>query len=359
MSVKYQGEIYFSRPSFYFKIYNSMSTSRPFAYNTGSLIAGTLQYGDIAVGDTATEYNQGLGGVRWWNGPDEDLGWVIAKTVPSGNQPNPDSVSAYVAFQRTVGFDDAQFITMSEKLSGYTQSFANGSAAKTWLENNGYWTSYVPTPSNLKLHLDASDTNSYPGSGTTWYDLSNYANDVEMVNSGSISWNNTGAVYFSTGSNGWFSNVSGNNLPVGNSNYTFIIWVQLDTVWNANGFMSVGPFGAFNQSNAFRAGSTNQLINYWWDNDLSAVGSVSPTNGWFNAVAKYDGTTRSILLNGVSIGSNTPVGHNVSTSELQIAKTTSIEYLQGNVAEVLIYNSALSDSDILQYYNTTKSRYGL
>jgi hypothetical protein len=87
--------------------------------------------------------------------------------------------------------------------------------------------------------------------------------------------------------------------------------------------------------------------------------SVSPTNGWFNAVAKYDGTTRRILVNGVSVGSDTPVGHNVITSALQIAKTAGNEYLNGNVGEVLIYDTALSDSDILQYFNDTKTRYGL
>jgi hypothetical protein len=178
-----------------------------------------------------------------------------------------------------------------------------------------------------------------------------------MVNSGSITWNNSGPTYFSTGSNGWFSNPSGTNLPVGNSNYTFIIWVQLGTSWNSNGFMSIGPFGGGNQANAFRAGTTNQIINYWWGNDLSVITSVSPTNGWFNAVAKYDGTTRSIWVNGVLVNSDTPVGHNVTTSALQIAKTTSIEYLQGNVGEVLIYDIALSDSSILQYYNNTYTKY--
>lgn len=332
-----------------------MSTTRPFAYNTGSTISGTEQVGNLAIGVDQQEYSLNIGGVKWWMGPNEDSGYIIAKPVSGGTQPNPLFVPAYVGFNRSDSKTENSFINLTNTL--FNQNFTTGSQCKTYLNNNGYWTSFVPTVSNLKLHLDASDPNSYSGTGTTWYDLSDYNNDVEMVNSGSISWNNTGAVYFSTGSNGWFSNPSGTDLPVGNSQYTFIIWVQLSTVWNANGFMSIGPFGGFNQSNAFRAGSTNQLINYWWGNDLAVVGSVSPTNGWFNAVAKYDGTTRSIWINGVSIGSDTPVGHNVTTSALQIGKTTSTEYLQGNIGEVLIYDTALSDADILQYYNDTNSRY--
>lgn len=60
-----------------------MSTTRPFAYNTGAPISGTIQVGDLAVGFPTS----GFTGIDWWNGPDEDLGYVIAQSVSSGNQP--------------------------------------------------------------------------------------------------------------------------------------------------------------------------------------------------------------------------------------------------------------------------------
>jgi hypothetical protein len=60
-----------------------MSTTRPFAYNTGSPIGGTIQVGDLAVGFPTS----GFTGIDWWNGPDEDLGYVIAQSVSAGNQP--------------------------------------------------------------------------------------------------------------------------------------------------------------------------------------------------------------------------------------------------------------------------------
>jgi len=64
-----------------------MATARPFAYNTGSAIAGTEQVGDIAIGTPTSGFTST--GLIWWNGPDEDLGYVIAHTVPSGTQPSP------------------------------------------------------------------------------------------------------------------------------------------------------------------------------------------------------------------------------------------------------------------------------
>jgi hypothetical protein len=213
--------------------------------------------------------------------------------------------------------------------------------------------------SGLQLYLDANDPTSYSGTGTTWYDLTSNHNDVDMQNSGSISYSSTNGGYFTTGSNGWFSKASGTNLPTGNSPYTLSVWVQLGSSWGANGFISVGPFGASNQANAFRTSGTNYYYNYWWANDLIGSSSLSPTTQWFNALAKFDGTTRSIWINGTQVNSDTPIGHNVTTSALQVAKTTGGEYLNGNIGQALIYNRALTSTEILQNYNAVKGRYGV
>lgn len=62
-----------------------MSTSRPFAYNTGAGITGTDQVGSLAVGTPAVGFF--ATGLEWWNGPDEDLGYVIAQSVALDTQP--------------------------------------------------------------------------------------------------------------------------------------------------------------------------------------------------------------------------------------------------------------------------------
>jgi hypothetical protein len=56
-----------------------MPTSRPFAYNTGSTINGTEQIGDLAIGVEQERYDENWGSVKWWMGPDEDLGYVICR----------------------------------------------------------------------------------------------------------------------------------------------------------------------------------------------------------------------------------------------------------------------------------------
>ena len=117
-----------------------MSTSRPFAYNNGSPIPGTIQVGSLAIGiPTAGFASTGL---EWWNGPDEDLGYVIARPVPADTQPTPISgVTASVAFNRTSALTDESFIALVNCY--FNQSFTTVGECLSWLSDNGYWTSYA------------------------------------------------------------------------------------------------------------------------------------------------------------------------------------------------------------------------
>ncbi len=65
-----------------------MATSRPFAYNpSGTPISGTEQVVDIAIGTPDVGFEST--GLEWWNGPDEDLGYVICEPVPNESQSTP------------------------------------------------------------------------------------------------------------------------------------------------------------------------------------------------------------------------------------------------------------------------------
>ena len=110
-----------------------MSTTRPFSYNTGSPIAGTIQVGNLAVGFPTS----GFTGMEWWNGPDEDLGYVIAQPVSGDTQPTPISgVTASVGFFRTSGFNDSEFIDIANIL--LNENYSDPYIASSALTSNGY-----------------------------------------------------------------------------------------------------------------------------------------------------------------------------------------------------------------------------
>jgi len=129
-----------------------MATTTPVAYNTGAPIAGTTQIGDLAIGDTEQDYSSSLGGVTWWMGPDQDLGYVIGVPVPSNTQPTEiPGVTASVGFFRSDDLTENSFINLTNVV--FNQNFTTGYDAKTWLNGNGYWTNFIPstptpTPTN-------------------------------------------------------------------------------------------------------------------------------------------------------------------------------------------------------------------
>ena len=139
-----------------------MPTARPFAYNTGSLITGTEQIGDLAIGFPTTGFT--TTGMKWWSGPDEDLGYVIAHPTPSGNQPNQFSIPAYLGFWRSDLKTEESFINLAEYVSvqdNDPQTFADGESAITWLNANGYWTSFTPKTPYSELQTIAEYLRNY------------------------------------------------------------------------------------------------------------------------------------------------------------------------------------------------------
>jgi hypothetical protein len=125
-----------------------MAFARPFAYNTGAPIAGTIQVGDLAVGTPLTGFTVNV----YWNGPDEELGYVIAYPVPAGDHPTPISgVTAYLGFYGTKNMSNPLSEATFLELVNYrfNQNFTSGNDASDWLTTNGYWNSWVnvtPTP---------------------------------------------------------------------------------------------------------------------------------------------------------------------------------------------------------------------
>ena len=215
----------------------------------------------------------------------------------------------------------------------------------------------------LQLYLDANNTTSYPGTGTTWFDLSGNGNDVAMQNSGSISYTASGGGYFTLASNGYFNRATTTGIPTGTSAYTMSVWVQWPTgTWPTfGGMIGIGNSITVNQTNQLRTTGTNALINYWYTNDLAATSTVSPASQWVNIVAQWDGTTRKIWVNGTQFASAGATGLNVTSSLLQVGATNvgGSEPLQGRIGQALIYNRALTSAEIQQNYNVLRSRYGL
>jgi hypothetical protein len=167
-----------------------MATSRPFAYNPippGSEISGTTQFVNLAIGVLNEQYDEDYGGVKWWEGPDEDLGYIICQPISGNTQPTPISgLTASVGFYRTTAFTDSAFLLLCNKLPARKNQvkFQTTNEATVWLTANGYWTNYIaptptptptitptatPTPPELNYYYSTTDSVVCSGGGSGIY----------------------------------------------------------------------------------------------------------------------------------------------------------------------------------------------
>lgn len=329
-----------------------MATTKPFAYNIGPLISGTTQVGDLAVGYINVDYSANYGGVEWWMGPDEDLGYVIAVPVSGGTQSTPFSGSgAYVGFYGTEmmvnPFDESSFVILTNQT--FNQNFTSGYDASTWLTNNGYWTSYSDVVTNgLTLQLDASNPTSYPGSGNVWYDLVAPQENITLVNSPT----------FTAPSPSYFTFNGSNQYGIGTgpvlspTSYTKSVWFYLNS-YDDNNLVSSENGGHF----MYMAGTNKIYCGHTdWPNYAAFPSNFTfELNTWYYVALTFNTTDgMKLYVNGVLDSTYTtnksPMVGDYSTN-IGVFGTGNL--LSGRIARVFCYNTSLSDSEVLQNYNGT------
>jgi hypothetical protein len=216
--------------------------------------------------------------------------------------------------------------------------------------------------SGLVLNLDASNASSYPGSGTTWTDLSGNNNTGELVNGPTYSSNNGG--YIILDGNNDYINVPNNSTL--NSNVTTVsVWFRYSTVNNYYGALisKADPAGTFNGWNIY---IFNNVINAQIKANPSTTdipGTTISTNTWYNVtLVSVSGGTSSLYLNNSLLNSRSTVSYTVTASQpLRFARAvdTFWSYFGGNVGQIIQYNRALNSTELTQNFNATKTRFGL
>jgi hypothetical protein len=205
---------------------------------------------------------------------------------------------------------------------------------------------------------DASNIRSYPGSGTTWLDISSYGYNLAARNSPTFTTTN-GISYFTlNGTNQDFYLAS---YGPAFTSITFNMWVWRNGTQNGyTGLvMSRGNASGF----TYQTGGTT--LGYHWLNDggtytySSGIDTANQT--WSMATLVITATDAKWYLNGIL--QNTRIASHASStfSNLYIGSDsgTGGRYYNGRISMVQMYNRALSAAEIKTNYNATKKRYGL
>ena len=151
-------------------------------------------------------------------------------------------------------------------------------------------------------------------------------------------------------------------VPVGDQQYTMAAWIKPD-VDNVRGIVGWGNYGTGNQVNAFRLGTGNQLINYWWGPDLVLDSPINLTDGgWHHVAATFDGTTQTLWVDGNAIGSQVPGGHTVTPTNFAVGRTCihcgGGEFFDGKMDDVAVLDVGLDRSQLREVIAGEFSSFG-
>ncbi len=224
----------------------------------------------------------------------------------------------------------------------------------------------------LVLCLDAGNPKSYPGSGTTWTDISRNGRNGTLTNGPTYSSANGGSILFD-GTNDYVSCGNGSTL----NNMSIQIWTKP--------LSNTGNFKAF--AGAVGGDNTDYTTGFNVDMQLSSTAAFTNCSIEGGFLRVNNGTN--FLTTSVPFGNWVNICFTISPSFIQFYLYGSAQYgtnrlnngsstigmnslvvgarpgslpstsVNANIASCSIYNRALSASEVLQNYNATKGRFRL
>jgi hypothetical protein len=207
----------------------------------------------------------------------------------------------------------------------------------------------------LVLALDAANTRSYPGSGSTWSDLIGN-------NNGSI----TSSTFVSSSPKSFRFDGSDDEIVVGDTGHTGL--ASLFAFINQDGTQGSYDGIVFNRGSGsniagLSANGQGGNLSYTWSNSSSTynanTGLSIPNNTYCMIGMAVDSSKADIYLN-LSKFTNSVSHSNISIDDLKIGRDEfGSRYFTGNIAFVLMYNRYITELEVKQNYNALKARFGL
>lgn len=229
----------------------------------------------------------------------------------------------------------------------------------------------VVITNGLVFCLDAANTKSYPGTGTTWIDLCSSGTNATLVGSPALS----SGSFTMNGSTTYVD--TGYKFLRNYDNGTISIWAKADNTAVIGHFYYEGSggdgFGTEIECH-MTSGNPANGIGIWFPTSGGGIwssGTSMPNNTWFNAVLTYSYTsgntsaTIAAYFNG-NLNSSTTVtpnrsftGGNSLLGRPEGYGSTPARSFSGSISKFYFYNRVLSAKEILQNFNAVRGRYGI
>ena len=215
----------------------------------------------------------------------------------------------------------------------------------------------------LVLLLDAANTKSYPGSGTTWTDLSGNGNNGTNTNMTFESLNG-GIFDFATNSVSTIPNSDSLNSPVTE------LTIEAVVKFNANSTDFIYEKGNVNTQHSLFSHGSDIVFRTFHDGDgnydslIQTKAIANITNGvYHHIVGSYNGSTKKIYVDGIERHTKNKTGNLVTTSNGaavgRFGGTSSGYFFDGKIARVSVYSIGLTQDQVRQNFDAVRGRFNI
>ena len=257
--------------------------------------------------------------------------------------------------------------------SGYIGTVSNANTNGIFKQST--WPPKALVTTNLILQLDAGNTSSYSGTGTTWSDLSGNNNNFTLNNASA--YNSTGPKYMNFGGS-YGAAYTATDITL--SNYvTYMVWTRVlstTTDWRTLTRANAGSqnhhvifeynsyrLGMYNNSGLYTPLAYNDsgflqtnLPNYGTSNWACLYWRFAPVSPYYQF--GYNDTPGTIRGTANTTGAQYGATGFGSIGAYN-ANSGSPSQFWGDISMFLAYNRVLTNAELLQNFNATRSRYGI
>ena len=205
--------------------------------------------------------------------------------------------------------------------------------------------------------LDAGNSKSYSGSGTTWKDLSPNKQDAIMNSSPAFTTSDGVACFDLDGTDDYFE--IANHINVSPA-VTASCWFKSNTTnWYDTGWL-------MSKRNQFLLHPAINSKNFQWYVHQGGFQATSYNDTsfditqWHNWTGTYEGTNLTVYRNGKQVATRTVSGTlTSSTSSLYIGFDFGTRFGDAKIAYCMVYNKALTAAEVKQNFEAMRGRFGL
>jgi len=245
-------------------------------------------------------------------------------------------------------------------------AFTSNAQESFFRGNNNYVAPAGPPSlaSTIVLDLDAGNSSSYAGSGTTWTDLSGKGNHGTLVNGVTYNSANQGYLVFS-GNGPYVSLPKSTDFDFNTGDFTVENWIYMTPTNESSVYISLNVIGS--SYAAFRMEHYNGRLylshSYDGTSYVNAGNFAFTRNAWQHIVVSRIAGSVSVYVNGVSKLTYSLPGSLLAQQNSRIGDfygSNGYYSFSGNIATTKIYKGkGLTSTEVLTQFDLTKSRFGL